>query len=140
MTFKYMADVLLIHGAYQWAYFIYRLYCIFTLASPPALCEISCHYRHMKHSLTENAPLAATAGKKNPDVIVTQANQTTLFRMQNQKVSRWLREHYASTSGSVTGDTEIYVHPTRYKRIIEELKSAGFEILISQLPKQNDQR
>jgi hypothetical protein len=47
---------------------------------------------------------------------------------------------YGSTSGSVTGDTEIYVHPTRYKRIIEELKAAGFGILVSQLPKQYDQK
>jgi hypothetical protein len=68
--------------------------------------------------------------KGNPDVIVTRADQTVLFKMQNRQVSEWLRKHYHSTAGNVKGDTEIYVHPTRFKRIIEELKSAGFEVLI----------
>lgn len=69
-------------------------------------------------------------GKGNPDVIVTRADQTVLFKMQNRQVSEWLRKHYHSTAGNVKGDTEIYVHPTRFKRIIEELKAAGFEVSI----------
>jgi hypothetical protein len=69
---------------------------------------------------------AAMTEKKSPDVIVTHTNQTAMFKMQNRKASEWLRQHYLSTSGDVKGDTEIYVHPTRCKRIVEELKAAGF--------------
>jgi len=67
--------------------------------------------------------------KKNPDVIVTHANQTVLFKVQNRRASEWLREHYHSSTGGAKGDTEIRVHPTRCKRIVEELKSAGFEVI-----------
>jgi hypothetical protein len=70
-------------------------------------------------------------GKINPDVVVTHTNQTTVFKTQNRKASQWLREHYSLTVESGTGDTEIRVHPTRYKRIIDELKAAGFEVLVS---------
>jgi hypothetical protein len=73
---------------------------------------------------------AATVEKKSPDVIVTHASQTTLFKMKNRKVSKWMRDHYHSNTGSVTGNTEIYVHPTRCKRIVEELKAAGFHIAV----------
>lgn len=66
--------------------------------------------------------------KKNPDVIVTRADQTTVFKMQNRQVSEWLRKHFNSMTGNAKGDTQIYVHPTRCKRIIEELKAAGFII------------
>jgi hypothetical protein len=66
--------------------------------------------------------------KKTPDVIVTRADQTTVFKMQNRRVSEWLRKHFNSATGSAKGDTEIYVHPTRCKRIVEELKAAGFII------------
>lgn len=76
---------------------------------------------------TGRIPFAAT-GKKEPDVIVTHVNQTVLFKVQNRRASEWLRQHYNSTTGSVKGDTEIHVHPTRCKRIIEELKTAGFEV------------
>ena len=76
----------------------------------------------------ENAPLTTMAGKRNPDVIATRADQTMVFKMQNRGVSEWLREHYHSTAGSVKGDTEIYVHPSRCERIIEELKAAGFVV------------
>ena len=69
-------------------------------------------------------------GKTNPDMVVTHTNQTTVFKTQNRKASQWLREHYSLTVGSGTGDTEIRVHPTRYKRIIEELKAAGFEVFL----------
>ncbi len=89
----------------------------------------------MNQLQTGKAPLAASAGKKNPDVIVTHANQTALFKMQNCRVSEWLRQHYPLTTGSVKGNTEIYVHPTRCRRIIEELKAAGFEVVALQPPK-----
>lgn len=68
------------------------------------------------------------AGKRNPDVIVTRADQTTVFKMQNRRVSEWLRKHFNSATGSAKGDTEMYVHPTRCKRIVEELKAAGFTV------------
>jgi hypothetical protein len=70
----------------------------------------------------------ATAEKKSPDVIVAHASQTTLFKMKNRTASEWMRKHYHSTAGSVKGDTEIHVHPTRCKRIIAELTAAGFEV------------
>jgi hypothetical protein len=75
-----------------------------------------------------NTSTVATAGKKNPDVIVAPADQTTVFKMQNRRASEWLRKHYHSTAGNVKGDTEFYVHPTRCKSIVEELKAAGFVI------------
>ena len=82
----------------------------------------------MNQLQTGHTSTVVTAGKKNPDVIVTRADQTTIFKMQNRRVSEWLRKHFQSMPGSAKGDTEIYVHPTRCKRIIEELKAAGFTI------------
>jgi hypothetical protein len=76
----------------------------------------------------ESAPLTTMAGKRNPDVVVTLADQTTVFKMQNRQVSEWLRKHFNSTTGTAKGDTEIYVHPSRCKRIIGELKAAGFVV------------
>ena len=73
-----------------------------------------------------NASSTTVAGRKSPDVVVTRADHTTVFKMQNRRVSEWLRKHFSSTAGGAKGDTEIYVHPTRYKRIVEELKAAGF--------------
>jgi hypothetical protein len=76
------------------------------------------------------APSTTAESTVNPDVIVTRVDQTVLFKMQNRQASEWLRKHYHSTAGNVKGDTEIYVHPTRFKRIIEELKAAGFVVSI----------
>ena len=75
-----------------------------------------------------NDTSTTVVGKKNPDVIVTRADQTTVFKMQNRRVSEWLRKHFNSATGSAKGDTEMYVHPTRCKRIVEELKAAGFTV------------
>jgi hypothetical protein len=83
----------------------------------------------MNQSQTGKAPPAAAADK-DPDVIVTRAEQTALFKMKNRTVSKWMREHYHSSAGSIKGDTEIRVHPARRKRIIEELKAAGFDVEI----------
>jgi hypothetical protein len=86
----------------------------------------------MNNLQAAKASSKATVEKKNPDVIVTHTNQTALFKMQNRRASEWLRQHYTSTTGNVKGDTEIYVHPTRCKRIVAELKAAGFEVVASQ--------
>ncbi|HEV2327877.1 MAG TPA: hypothetical protein VGY56_03705 [Verrucomicrobiae bacterium] len=75
-----------------------------------------------------NDSSTTVAVKGNPDVIIIRADQTTVFKMQNRRVSEWLRKHFNSAAGSAKGDTEIYVHPTRYKRIVEELKAAGFVV------------
>jgi hypothetical protein len=83
----------------------------------------------MKHLQTEKAPSSRAPGKINPDIIVRQAAQTTVFKMQGRRASEWLREHYRLATGTVKGDTEIHVHPTRCKRIIEELKAAGFLVI-----------
>ncbi|HEV2329990.1 MAG TPA: hypothetical protein VGY56_14510 [Verrucomicrobiae bacterium] len=72
--------------------------------------------------------LGAGDAKTHPDVIVARAEQTALFKMRNRTVSEWMREHYHSTTGDVKGNTEVCVHPTRCKRIIEELRAAGFTI------------
>ncbi len=79
-----------------------------------------------------NTSSTTVAGKENPDVIVTRTDQTMVFKMQNRRVSEWLRKHFNSTTGSAKGDTEIYVHPTRCKRIVEELKASGFQVAIRQ--------
>jgi hypothetical protein len=85
----------------------------------------------MNHLQTGEAPSAAAAGKKNPDIIVSRADQTTVFKMQNRTASEWLHKHYRLTTESVKGDTEFQVHPARCRRIIEELKAAGFEVAVS---------
>lgn len=64
-----------------------------------------------------------------PDVIVTLTDHTTLFKAQNTRVSEWLYLHYRLARENASGDTEIYVHPSRYKQIIEELRAAGFTVL-----------
>ncbi len=85
----------------------------------------------MNQLQTEKAPLATAAKKKNPDVVVTQVNKTALFKMQNRQVSEWLRRHYRMSTENAKGDTEIRVHPSRCKRVIEELKAAGFDVAAS---------
>ncbi len=82
----------------------------------------------MNEMKTGRVPLATAVEKKNPDVIVTHANLTALFKTQNPRVSEWLRKHYHLYTENANGDTEIRIHPTRCKRIIEELKAAGFEV------------
>ena len=74
--------------------------------------------------------LMRNEAKMEPDVIVTYANQTTLFRAQNKQASDWLRRRCHLTVENVSGDTEIRVHPSLIKRIIEELKAAGFEVSV----------
>ena len=86
----------------------------------------------MNHQQTGIGPFGASVTEQNPDVIVTRANQTALFKMKNRTVSEWMREHYYSNTGNVTGNTEIYVHPTRCRRIVEELKASGFQVAICQ--------
>jgi hypothetical protein len=83
----------------------------------------------MNNLQARKASSKTVAQKRNPDVIVTHVNQTALFKVQNRRASEWLREHYHSTTGGTKGDIEIRVHPTRCKRIVEELKSAGFEVI-----------
>jgi hypothetical protein len=63
-----------------------------------------------------------------PDVIVTIADKTTLFKTLNQRVSEWLRRHYHMTAENSSGDTEIRVHPTRSKQIVDHLQAAGFTV------------
>jgi len=75
---------------------------------------------------TGKAPLAAAPGKKNPDVIVTHANETMLFQAQNRFASEWLHRRCGLTADSVSGDTEIRVHPRRCQNIVAELRAAGF--------------
>jgi len=77
---------------------------------------------------TGNPPPLTPPEKGNPDVIVARSDQTALFQMKNQIVSEWMRKHYSSATGKITGHTEIFVHPTRCKRIVEELKAAGFTV------------
>ena len=78
----------------------------------------------------EKSQLTAEPRNKNPDVIVSRADQTALFQMKNRTVSEWMRKHYSSATGKITGNTEIFVHPTRRKRIVEELKAAGFVVTV----------
>ena len=77
---------------------------------------------------TGKAPLAAAPGQKNPDVIVTHANQTTLFKAQNRPVSEWLHRRCGLAAENISGDTEIRVHPRKCRSVITDLKSAGFVV------------
>lgn len=82
----------------------------------------------MNQLQTGKAPLVAAAGTKNPDVIVTHANQTVLFQPQNRPASEWLHRRCGLAADKISGDTEIQVHPSRRSNIIKELKAAGFEV------------
>jgi hypothetical protein len=63
-----------------------------------------------------------------PDVIVKASQHTMLFQPQNRRASEWLCGHYYLPGRNANERTEFRVHPTRYKRIIEELKAAGFVV------------
>ena len=73
-------------------------------------------------------PPGRTRWTMKPDVIVTFANQTALFKSRNERASEWLHHHCHLPTESVSGDTEFQVHPNRCKRIVEELKAAGFNV------------
>ena len=79
----------------------------------------------MNQPQKEKTPLAA-AQKKNPDVIVTHANQTALFKAQNHQASEWLHLRCGLAVENMSGDTEILVHPRKCQRVIADLKAAGF--------------
>jgi hypothetical protein len=66
--------------------------------------------------------------KMKPDVIVSLTDHTALFKTQNQKVSEWLHRHCHLATENLKGQDDIYVHPTRCRQIIEDLKGAGFNI------------
>jgi len=66
-----------------------------------------------------------------PDVIVKASQQTVLFQPQTRAVSEWLHRRCGLVADKISGDTEIQVHPSRCKNIIEELKAAGFRIATS---------
>ena len=72
--------------------------------------------------------MVKAAGKKNPDVIVTHANQTVLFQPQNRSVSEWLHRRCGLTADKISGDTEIRVHPRKCQSVIADLKVAGFAV------------
>ncbi|HEV2327433.1 MAG TPA: hypothetical protein VGY56_01445 [Verrucomicrobiae bacterium] len=54
-----------------------------------------------------------------------------LFQSQNRRTSEWLHRCYGSATEKASGHTEFRVHPSRSKRIIEEMKAAGFEVAAS---------
>jgi hypothetical protein len=83
----------------------------------------------MNQLQTGKAPLAAAPGKKIPDVIVTHANQTTLFKAQNRPTSEWLHRHCGLAAENISGDTEIRVHPRKCRSVIVELEAAGFVVV-----------
>lgn len=82
----------------------------------------------MNQLQTRKAQLGAEAGKKNADVIVTQANQTVLFQPQNRPASEWLHRRCGLIAENISGDTEIRVHPRKCQNVIAELKAAGFTV------------
>jgi hypothetical protein len=66
--------------------------------------------------------------KAAPDVVVIRRNQTTVFEPQNHRASIWLHHHCGLNTESISGDTEIRVHPERCPIIVGELKAAGFTV------------
>lgn len=61
----------------------------------------------------------------NPDVIVISGDGTLLFQPRKQRALEWLHERYGM---SVDERDSICVHPTRARKIIAELKAAGFTV------------
>jgi hypothetical protein len=67
----------------------------------------------------------------DPDVIVFQANRTTIFKIRNARAGEWLRGHYRLSLESTDGTAEIRVHPVRCGAVITELTAAGFAVAVS---------
>lgn len=82
----------------------------------------------MNRLIAKKLPLAKTTDKTNPDVIVSHANQTSLFRPQNFQASEWLHVHCGLSAENITGNTEIRVHPRKCSNIIRDLTAAGFVV------------
>jgi hypothetical protein len=75
---------------------------------------------------TGKASVVKAAGKMNPDVVVTHANQTALFEPQNRPAAEWLHQRCGLAADNITGDTEFHVHPRKCPSVIADLKAAGF--------------
>ncbi|MGA3269067.1 MAG: hypothetical protein ABSE16_19905 [Verrucomicrobiota bacterium] len=67
----------------------------------------------------------------DPDIIVFQANHTTIFKIRNVRASEWLQRHYRLSVENADGTTEIHVHPVRCGAVVAELTTAGFAVAIS---------
>lgn len=78
---------------------------------------------------TITAPADWPAMKNESDVIVRFTNQTVLFEPQNSRASEWLHRRCHLNTENVNGDTEIRVHPSQCRRIVDELKAAGFNVV-----------
>lgn len=65
-------------------------------------------------------------GTMKPDVIVISRNQTVLFQPQNRSAAEWLHRRCGLATDSISGDTELRVHPRRCQSIVAEMKAAGF--------------
>jgi len=62
----------------------------------------------------------------NPDVIVISDDQSFLFEPQNSRMAEWLQQHFGIEN--VNPRDRFRVHPSQCRRIIKELKMAGFGV------------
>jgi hypothetical protein len=63
-----------------------------------------------------------------PDVIIICADQTTLFQVQNQRVSDWVRRYFRWAPESGGDLPEFQVHPSRRHEVVMALRAAGFTV------------
>lgn len=66
----------------------------------------------------------------NPDVIVILDDQTMLFEPQNERALGWLHERCGPSVKGHNRRDSFRVHPSLSRRIIKELKAAGFEVAL----------
>ena len=78
----------------------------------------------------QKAKDASFCKELNPDVIVISDDTSLLFEPQNLQSTDWLRRRFGLNSENLTIRGRIQVHPCQRRGILEELKAAGFEVVL----------
>jgi hypothetical protein len=82
--------------------------------------------RRMRESQNNESLEGLFCSELNPDVIVISDDQSFLFEPQNPRMADWLQQNFGIQNLSVRD--RVRVHPSQCRRIIKELKMAGFEV------------
>jgi hypothetical protein len=66
---------------------------------------------------------------QNPDVVVTLADHVLLFEPQNIQATEWLHQRCGLSMDNAQERDPVRVHPYEWRRIIDDLRNAGFKVL-----------
>jgi hypothetical protein len=77
----------------------------------------------------ENKRSEDSCSELNADVIVISDDTSLLFEPQNLQVTKWLRHRFKLSADNLKIRERIRVHPCQRRRIIAELKAAGFKVV-----------